>query len=80
MTFKPGDRVRPRGWPDHQDMAVKLVWPGSEIDVGAWLEEALEPVEHGPVVRRLPGRTARARLSRASLRCSHRRNFRALAI
>jgi hypothetical protein len=44
-------------------MAVKLVrdgyalcelWPGSEIDVGAWLEEALEPVEHGPVVRRLP--------------------------
>jgi hypothetical protein len=63
MTFKPGDRVRPRGWPDHQDMAVKLVrdgyalcelWPGSEIDVGAWLEEALEPVEHGPVVRRLP--------------------------
>jgi hypothetical protein len=60
MTFKPGDRVRPRGWPDHRDMAVKGVrdgyalcelWPGSGIDVGAWLAEALEPVEHGRVVR-----------------------------
>ena len=28
MTFKPGDRVRPEGWPDHQDMAVKLVRDG----------------------------------------------------
>jgi len=43
-------------------MAVKLVsdgyvlceaWPGSEINVGAWLEEALEPVEHGPLIRRV---------------------------
>ena len=64
MTFKPGDRVRPRRCqrpPGHG--AVKLVrdgyavcelWPVSVIDFGAWLEEALEPVEHGPVVRRLP--------------------------
>jgi hypothetical protein len=43
-------------------MAVKLVrdgyavcelWPGSGIDVGAWLEEALEPVEHGLLIRRV---------------------------
>jgi hypothetical protein len=59
MTFEPGDRVRVKGQP-LSEMAVKLVsdgyvlceaWPGSEINVGAWLAEALEPVERGTLIR-----------------------------
>ena len=62
MTFEPGDRVRLRGRPGH-DMAVKLVsdgyvlceaWPGSEINVGAWPAEALEPAPVAPTIRRVP--------------------------
>jgi hypothetical protein len=63
MTFKPGDRVRLRGRPDHQGVTVKLVsggyvlceaWAGSEIDVGVWPADALEAVIPAPIIRPQP--------------------------
>ena len=62
MTFEPGDRVRLRLRPS-QEMAVKLIsddhvlceaWAGSEINVGAWPANSLEPAPVAPIIRRLP--------------------------
>ena len=71
MTFEPGDRVRLRAR-THQEMTVKVVsegyvlceaWAGSEIIVGGWPAEALEPVEHGLLIRRVSEGRGGARLA-----------------